>query len=267
MKQRFPSRRGRYTRRTDVKARHVLLALSMLACVATSIALHASESGKQVAPLAASASMDSSTPEPYRRRDFAIRLHRSAGRVGKEYTVTILGDRSVTFVASIDTRGDTRCCDFVRKKTLSVEDYDNLVKRVEGMDFFELESNYPSVHGHFIAVIDASAASTTVSGPYGTHEIDRSEIEPCETDFRKVKRQSPAGSAHESNQKRRNGPCARGTAGKSGSSPRQRVRPRVDDRSRQRGRHVVRRISWRGNQGDDPIAALTERVRTMVESR
>ncbi len=75
--------------------------------------------------------------------------------------------------------------------TLSVEDYDKLVKRIEAMNFDELEATYPLVDGHFVAVMDSSAAITTVSGPFGTHAIDRSEIEPCETEFRKQRDNHP----------------------------------------------------------------------------
>jgi hypothetical protein len=121
---------------------------------------------------------------PTRQEDFAFRLQRTTdGRGGPDYTVTVLGDRSVTFVAHDRSSRTPDCCNLVKKKTLSINDYSMLVKQVEAMQFFKLDNIYSS------PVLDARGVRITVLGPDDVHTVLRYAV-PCETEYRKFEEKS-----------------------------------------------------------------------------
>jgi hypothetical protein len=115
----------------------------------------------------------------YEQRDFVIRLERTAcfGPC-PVYTITVLGDRSATFVATTMKSSSSSCCDLVKKKTLSTSDYDNLVKQIEAMDFFKLKERYSG------EITDQPGVKISVIAPYGTHSVWRYAV-PCATEYRK----------------------------------------------------------------------------------
>jgi len=94
------------------------------------------------------------------QRDVLIRLER-VPCMGScpQYSVTILGDRSVTFVAYDPKSAKYQCCNLVRKTVLSAGDYIKLVKQIEAMKFFKLREMYgpppPDIGYETITVIDA----------------------------------------------------------------------------------------------------------------
>ncbi len=123
-----------------------------------------------------------STPEN-NQRDILIRLERTAcfGNC-PAYTVTILGDRSVTFVAH-DGRSEQKphewsCCNLIRKKTLSLKDYNRLVEQIDSMGFFELKSNYSA------EVTDLPSVTIMATRLGSSHSVMRYAV-PCETEYRK----------------------------------------------------------------------------------
>jgi len=117
-------------------------------------------------------------PLDFERRDFAFRLQRVSGRLGPDYSVTVLGDRSITLVATLNSKLES-CCDIVKHTTMSRKDYDALVKQVETMKFFDLPEFYGYVSFH------SSRVTTSVLGPYGGHSVERSNI-PCESKFHEL---------------------------------------------------------------------------------
>lgn len=107
-----------------------------------------------------------------KQRDFVIRLERTPcfGNC-PIYTVTVLGDRSVTFISPGKA---------VRKGLLSQSDYNALIKQIESIDFFKLRERY------VFEVSDAPGALITVIASYRVHGVFRYVI-PCETEFRRIK--------------------------------------------------------------------------------
>jgi hypothetical protein len=109
--------------------------------------------------------------------DYVIRLQRTQGRAGPFYTVTILGDRSATFVSPALWSTPDNCCDLIRKKTLSVANYNLLVRQIEGMKFFRLDPIYSA------PVFDQPGIAITVIAPNGDiHRVLRYAV-GCETEF------------------------------------------------------------------------------------
>jgi hypothetical protein len=116
------------------------------------------------------------------QRDVMIRLERTPcyGNC-PAYTVTILGDRSATFVAhdgrSTQKSQDRSCCDLVRKRTLSLADYNRLVAQIDAMGFFKLKNDYSA------EVTDMPSVTIIVSTLNGLHSVRRYAV-PCETQYR-----------------------------------------------------------------------------------
>ena len=106
------------------------------------------------------------------------------------YSVTVLGDRTVTFVSHdpaarvVDDPEshigiNWSCCDLVRKKILSLRDFNRLETQIEGMDFFKLNENYSA------QVTDLPSVRITVIAPWGVHSVRRYAV-PCQTEYRKI---------------------------------------------------------------------------------
>jgi hypothetical protein len=117
-------------------------------------------------------------PAGIERRDFAFRLQRVSGRLFADYSVTVLGDRSVTLIASLNSKLES-CCDIIKRTRMSRNDYDALVEQVDAMKFYDLQNYYG--YGSF----HANTVITSVLGPYGSHSVERSNI-PCESRFRSL---------------------------------------------------------------------------------
>jgi hypothetical protein len=103
--------------------------------------------------------------------DFVIRMERTPCYGDCPfYTVTVLGDRSVTFISPGKA---------VRKGMVSSSDYAALVNQIESIDFFMLKDRYE------FEVTDASGVLITVIAGYKVHGVFRYVI-PCETEFRRI---------------------------------------------------------------------------------
>ncbi len=104
------------------------------------------------------------------QRDILIRLER-VPCMGScpAYSVTILGDRSVTFVANDPKSAPPACCNLVRKNVLTLDDYNKLVKQIEAMKFFKLKPIFgpppPDVGYETITVINAPVEYNRVLYP------------------------------------------------------------------------------------------------------
>ena len=141
----------------------------------------------RAARAAADASRVTTAPSPRtpvnEQRDVVIRLERTPcfGSC-PAYTVTILGDRSVTFVAhdgrATASPGEWSCCDLVRKKVLPLADYNRLVAQIDAMHFFQLKSDYSA------EITDLPGVTIMSATPNGVHSVRRYAV-PCETEYRK----------------------------------------------------------------------------------
>jgi hypothetical protein len=115
-------------------------------------------------------------------RNILIRLEYNGGYSvdgPSNYTVTILADRSVTFVGIDGASRSIACCELVQKKTLSVSDYDELIKQVDATGLSRMKSIYPMPP-------DVSTKTITlVDEPFDFYHVVFSDFD-CAGDLRKT---------------------------------------------------------------------------------
>ncbi|NII11955.1 hypothetical protein HBF24_14885 [Oleiagrimonas sp. C23AA] len=103
----------------------------------------------------------SAATPPTRSPDMVLRIERGpCFGACPEYSVTVLGDGSVTFIGHrhVASMG-------VHKRQMAPADYARLVKAVDGMDIYALDENYA------VKATDQPTSYITVIGPKGAKRI------------------------------------------------------------------------------------------------
>jgi len=116
-------------------------------------------------------------------RNILIRLEYLGGSSADgfvHYAATILPDRSVTVIGTNESSHSTDCCDLVRKRTLSVVEYDTLVRQLDATKLSRHQSVYPWPP-------DSSTVTITlVDEPFDFHHVTFTDAacDPSRTTWR-----------------------------------------------------------------------------------